>query len=680
MLDGCLALWMTWLTLSREGGLPQRFVEQVVVESRADDLVGTADSATEGTVGRTDLEGRSLLRPAELLETVPGVIVTQHSGSGKANQYYLRGFNLDHGTDFRTTVDGMPVNMPSHGHGQGYSDLNFLIPELVAGVAYRKGPYTPRDGDFSAAGSASLDVMNTLARPLVQLSTGPYDRRRALAAASMPVSGGAILGGFELLHDDGPWENPDDFRKINGLVRFSHAGAQDELTVTLMGYAGEWNSTDQIPRRAVMNGSLDRFGAVDPSDGGESSRYSLSGTWTHSTGSGRTAVSAYVIDYDLELFSNFTYVLDDPVNGDQFEQNDSRLVAGLETSYAWDRQVRGRGVSNIVGLQYRRDGISNGLFHTRERERLSTTREDDILQSSAGAYLENRVAWTDTLRTLAGLRADHYEASVESDLEVSSGSADDFLLSPKLSLVAGPWKETEIYLNFGYGFHSNDARGATIRVDPKTGLPAEPVDPLVRAQGADVGVRTGLLPGLQSSLSLFALELDSELVFVGDAGTTEAGRPSRRTGIEVANFYRARPWLSLDLDLALSRSRFTDDDPAGDRIPGSVETVLTAGATVQGLHRFFGDLRLRYFGPRPLIEDDSVRSEATTLVNASMGYELPGGVRMGLQVFNLLNEEASDIDYVYESRLPSEAAPVKDIHFHPAEPRSIRVMVEVGLR
>jgi outer membrane receptor protein involved in Fe transport len=387
-------------------------------------------------------------------------------------------------------------------------------------------------------------------------------------------------------------------------------------------------------------------------------------------------VSGYLLRYGLDLFSNFTYFLDDPVNGDQFEQTDDRTVAGFRMERQWLSSWGGREVETSVGLQARGDDIENGLFHTRERVRLETTRRDGVAQVLAGPYAQARVRWNPWLRTVAGLRADYFHADVESDLAVNSGTEDDTLLSPKLSVLLGPWKETEIYLNAGYGFHSNDARGATLRVDPRTGEPARRVDPLVRARGADVGVRTALVPGLQAAVTVFELEIDSELVFVGDAGGTEASRPSRRTGVEIQSFYRPLPWLSLDADLALSRGRFTDGDPAGDRIPGSVERALSAGISVDGIRNVFGSLRVRYFGPRPLIEDDSVRSEASTLVNTQLGYRFANGLSVALEVFNLLNETVSDIDYFYESRLPGEAEAVEDVHFHPAEKRSARLVLD----
>lgn len=650
--------------------------EAIQVTGRESDLMGIADSASEGVTGSADLERRPILRPGELLETVPGVIVTQHSGSGKANQYFLRGFNLDHGTDFRVTVDGVPVNMPSHGHGQGYSDVNFLIPEIVERVRYKKGSYYADEGDFSAAGAANLEMATSLPQGIVQATGGSHGYGRLLVADSIETGGGQLLGALEGLRNDGPWDLPEDYRKANGVLRFHRGDSASGFTLTAMGYDGEWNASDQVPRRAVEQGLISRFGTIDRSGGGSSHRYSLSAELRRGDESSLTRVMGYALDYRLSLFSNFTYFLDDPVNGDQFEQADDRFVAGFQAERQWVASWRDRDVEIAAGLQARGDDISNGLFRTRERERLSTTRQDGVRQLAAGPYVQARVRWSPWLRTVAGLRADRYRAEVESSLAENSGTKDDFLLSPKLSFVLGPWKRTELYLNLGHGFHSNDARGATIRVDPGTGEPVGRVDPLVRAKSADVGARTEILPGVQAAVTAFGLDLDSELIFIGDAGGTEASRPSRRTGIELQTFWRPRPWLSIDADAALSRARFRDDDPAGNRIPGAIERAVAAGISFEDLGNVFGSLRLRYFGPRPLVEDGSVESASSTLVNGTLGYDFGNGLRLAIEAFNLLDEQASDIDYFYESRLPGETRPVEDFHFHPAEPRSARLVVE----
>ncbi len=648
--------------------------DQIDVTGRDSDLVGTADSATEGVTGHDDLAKRPVSRPGEVLETVPGVVITQHSGSGKANQYYARGFNLDHGTDFRITVDGIDVNMPSHGHGQGYSDLNFLIPELVDSVSYRKGPYDARDGDFSAAGAADIEYVTALPKAIAALTPGTDGYARALAADSVKVGEGDLLGGLELSKNDGPWVHPDDYRKLNGVLRWNRGDVANGFTISAMGYRGRWNSTDQIPERAVDEGLISRFGAIDPSDGGDADRLSLSADLRRGSETSLTRFRAFGLYSNLDLFSNFTYFLDDPVHGDQFHQLDRRFVTGFALSHEWTASWRGRDVETEVGLQTRYDDIHNGLFHTEDRLLLSTTRKDHIEQWGGGPYADVRVRWTPWLRTIAGLRGDVYDARVASDDALNSGTTRKAIASPKLSVLLGPFDHTDFYLNAGYGFHSNDARGATITVDPTTGQPVERVQPLVRARSFDAGMRTDLVPHLETSLTFFRLDLDSELVFSGDAGSTEASRPTRRTGFELANFYKLSERVTLDADLAYSHGRFTDFDPVGNHIPGAIEGVASAGVTFDRFGNWFGALRLRYFGPRPLIEDDSARSHSSSLLNARLGYHLANGLDLSLDVFNLLDRAVSDVDYFYASRLPGEPAQgVDDIHFHPAEPRTARL-------
>lgn len=641
------------------------------------DLIRIADSAAQGVVTGKQMDARPILRPGEVLEAVPGLLISQHSGEGKANQYYLRGFNLDHGTDFATTVAGIPVNMPSHAHGQGYSDLNFLIPELVSGVQYQKGPYSAEQGDFSAAGSANINYVNTLERGIARVGGGEEGFGRVLVAESPRLGEGHLLWALELSHNNGPWDNPDNARKYNGVLRYSQGDSESALSVTAMGYQSRWNSTDQVAGRAFASGLVSRFGAIDRTDGGETHRYSLSAEWQRTGEDSRTRATAYAVDTKLNLLSNFTYALEDPVNGDQFEQLDRRLVTGVKASHQWLGRWFGREAETTVGLQLRNDNISeNGLFHTRERERLSTVRRDHVLQTSGALYLQQSLRWSEKIRTVVGLRGDLYRFRVQGDNPANSGEARASIASPKLSLILGPWARTEFYVNAGYGFHSNDARGATITEDPRTHEPVERVTPLVRAKGVEVGLRSALLPRLETTLSLWGLDVASELVFTGDAGTTEASRPSRRSGIEWANFYSLLPGLVFDANVAISRARFTDFDPAGNRIPGAVETVISAGVSADPVSGVFTSLRLRHFGPRPLIEDDSIRSKGSTLWNLQVGYEPRKNLRIALDVFNLFDSRSSDIDYYYVSRLPGEAASgVGDIHTHPVGPRTARLAV-----
>ena len=655
----------------------QTFRNLADLNEPVDDLIGIAGSASEGVVTAKEIERRPFQRAGEVLETVPGVIVSQHSGEGKANQYYLRGFNLDHGTDIAITVAGVPVNMPTHGHGQGYADANFLIPELVSGVQYKKGPYFAEEGDFASAGAVNVNYVSLLDKHLAVLQGGSGRFGRALFAASPKVGNGFLLYAIEAGTNDGPWLRPDDFRKLNGVARYTTGGQRGGFSITATAYSAKWNATDQIPERAVADGTVARFGLIDATDGGETSRYTLASEWQRNSANTLTQAGAYAIKSRLNLFSNFTYFLDDPVNGDQFEQADERLVAGIRGGHRWLARWGRMSIENLVGIQARHDDIRNvGLYRTRARERFATTRQDRVGQTSAGIYAQTALQWSSWLRSVVGVRTDHYRFDVRSNLAANSGRADASLVSPKLTMIFGPWRKTELYANAGSAFHSNDARGATIDIDAATDGASGRVTPLVRSRGGELGVRSTPVARVHVTAALWALDIASELVFVGDAGTTEASRPSRRTGLELTAFYNVGDRLTVDAEYAYSRARFRGDEAAGDRIPGAVEGVASVGLSVTDLGRFSGELRYRYFGPRPLIENDSVRSDPSNLLNARLGYHLTPHIRLDIDVFNVLDAAVSDIDYFYASRLPGEPrSGVTDRHFHPVGTRALRMGV-----
>ena len=648
--------------------------EQVIVVGHYDNGIQTSDAASAGVILRELVEDRPILRPGEVLELVPGLVITQHSGAGKANQYYLRGFNLDHGTDFATALDGVPLNLRTHAHGQGYTDLNWLIPELVGRAEYFKGPYFASKGDFASAGAADIHYLDVLPQNIAQVTGGQNAYGRALLAGSPALGGGNLLYGLELMHEDGPWLNPDDYRRYNGILRYTRSTADAKWSLTALGYYGTWNATDQIPERAVQDGAISRFGGIDPTTGGATHRFSLSGVYERALAGGFLTAQAYGVQYRLNLFSNFTYFLDRPDTGDQFEQADRRWQLG--TSGKWSRAFAAAGLPMRVtaGWEGRQDRVDPvALYDTTARVPTATVRRDVVRETSGAAFAEGEVGWTPWLRTIAGVRYDRYLFDVASDRPENSGHRSAGRASPKISAILGPFARTELFANAGLGFHSNDARGAVTTVDPKTGEPVSPVTPLVRTQGEEVGLRTELIPGVQASVALWRLDMGSELVFVGDAGTTEPSRPSRRQGVEVNARWRPLRWLLFDLDGAWSSARFTDPDPVGNRIPGSIESMVSAGATIHALGPWTASVYVRYFGPRPLVEDDSVRSSASTLFNAQASYQVTRAVRLQLDVFNLLDAQVDDISYFYASRLPGEpAGGVGDVHFHPAESRTVR--------
>jgi hypothetical protein len=650
-----------------------------------DNAVGSSDAASQGVIRAELLNSRPALRPGEVLEFVPGVIVTQHSGDGKANQYFLRGFNLDHGTDFATSVNGLPVNLPTHGHGQGYSDLNFLIPELVDRIEYRKGPYFATNGDFASAGSADIVYRRQLAAPFGAVTLGERGFRRGVFGGSIAVAPGLqLLAAFEIQRNDGPWTVPEGLHKSNGVLTLSSGTAAQGWSTSLMAYGAHWTSTDQIPQRLIDAGhdngqAFGRFDSLDPTDGGETRRSSLSGEWHRQTGSGTTRMAAYAIDYSLALYSNFSYALERPAVGDQFLQRDKRRVYGVSASQAVDHLLGSLPARTEFGLQLRHDRVQVGLFDTVARQTSGVTRDDQVRQTLLGVYGQTTVELSPWWRAIVGLRADHADFKVHSlSQAANSGRANDHLLSPKLSLILGPWARTEFFFNAGRGFHSNDARGSTATVDPKTGDPVDKVPGLVASRGLELGARTEWIPGLQSSLALWRLDFDSELIYVGDAGATEPNRPSRRRGIEWNNRWIPLPWLLIDADLAWTHARFAAADPAGDRIPNSVDQVASIAVTARDVGLWSSSVQWRYLGSGPLIEDNSVRSSMSLTTNLRVSRKLGRDSVLTLDLFNLFDRKLNDIEYHYLSQLKTEAAPVADKHVHPAEPRTLRLTLRVG--
>lgn len=657
--------------------------------------VSTMKAASAGDISQTEMAGRPLLRPAAILENIPGLIVTQHSGEGKANQYFLRAFNLDHGTDLALEVDGMPINMPSHAHGQGYSDFNFVIPELAGDLHYKKGPYYADEGDFATAGTARIGLLNDVEAGAT-LGFGEDGYRRAFLVGSAPLAGGTLIGAVEVHHNDGPFDAPDDYNRLNGMLRYHRGDAQDYYTLTAMAYSGKWNSTDQVPQHAIDEGLIGRFGTLNPTDGGISSRSSLSFNRVKRTDDDQVQFSAYVIRYKLDLWSTFTYYLNDPVNGDQMLQHDDRVVYGLRASKTWFAELFGLPMTNVIGVQSRIDDIRDvGIFPTHERLRMGTTQNAGILESNGALYAESSVQWLPCLTTTVGLREDQFNFDVKDKMRNDplgsvTGNKRASLFSPKLGVVLGPWAGTTFFLNVGDGYHSNDARGVTRSAQSPD---QAPVTPLTRATGAEVGVAARWVPNLQTRLDIFQLKLESELVFDGDAGVTAPSGATTRRGIEWSNTYHVNSWLAAELNAAFTRARFDGDAPADDLgcadasplhsctqpigivgryIPNSPTNVIDAGLTAQRESGWFGALRARHFGESPLVEDNSVKSPAYTTVDAQIGFRRGRQWMAALDIFNIANVKWNDVEYEYVSRLKNEASPVADSVVHPGVPRTLR--------
>jgi outer membrane receptor protein involved in Fe transport len=673
--------------------------------------------ASQTTVSGQDLNQRAVTRPGEILEAAPGLAVVAHADGGKANQYYLRGYNLDHGTDLAIFVDDMPINLPTHAHGQGYADLNWLMPETVNSLDVRKGPYFADVGDFATAGSLFINLKDSVEKTITETTLGSFGDQRYFTMGSTKLGGGALLYAGETNFYDGPWDTPDHMKKFSGLARYSQGTATDGFSATAMAYSNTWTTTEQVPARAIASGIIGRYGEIDPSDGGDTSRTSLSARMAQTTDDGSWKANAYAVKYELDLYNDFTWFLTNPVNGDQFQQHDDRVYGGAGASRTIDGTWFDRPTETVFGIQSRYDDIDLALNNTVQRQITQFVLADHVNEGNAGLYAENTVHWTDWLKTTLGWRGDYYAASINSILQpANSGSTSAAIGSPKFRMVFGPFAATEFFVGAGMGYHSNDARATTITEQP--GDPATPESPspfLVRSRGAEVGVRTRIVPGLDSSVSLFYLHQDSELFFDGDTGETVPGRPSVRTGVEFTNDYRPASWIHVDADLALTRARFLGFDEAQEQTylslagfpeaqignaPGNYVfnapwMVASAGVTLGEAEGWFGDLRWRFISSRPLTEDGTFQSAPLSVFNGQIGYRFDNGWRIQLDGLNLLNSHADQATYAYGSLLKTDSlfamcfpkagpptAPtavcqngVMDYALHPIEPLAVRLTV-----
>jgi hypothetical protein len=674
----CLALAVATQAQEANTDPKTETLEEIIIEGKAEDLLGKTDAASKGHATQADFLARPLVRRGEIIETIPGMIATQHAGGGKANQYFLRGFNLDHGTDFAMSLEGMPLNMRTHAHGQGYTDLNPLIPEMIESLDYAKGTYTAADGDLSTAGSANFLLWDVVPRNLVKVEFGEYNYYRALVAGTLDLPSNLEQGvqqgltyALENNYYDGPWTQPEESSRWNGLLRWFKNDDDTQLSVTFMGYQGSWTSTDQIPSRLVSDGTLGRYDTLDPTAGGESERYSLNVALEQRNDDGVTRANLYAIHYILDLYSNFTYQLDPGLpTGDQFQQAEQRWVFGGNVARIWEkRDFMGVESDITLGLQTRTDSIDGiGLWQTQKRQRHATIRQDDILESSMGLYAEVVTRWTPWFKTVLGLRGDLYYFEPQESTTTGQATETAGIISPKFSAIFGPWKKNELYLNFGTGFHSNDARGVMSGINP--------ADALVRTMGSEIGLRNQTVKNMTTTLALFWLQSDSELVYVGDAGTNEPGLASERYGIELASYWRPTKWFSTDAELALTYARFIDAPSHANHIPNSIPIMCSGGFNLgaQGKNSgWFAGARLRMFANSPLEETDTHRGRDSIQVNATVGYRMKNW-EVAVDCLNLLNRDDNDISYYYESQAPGRSA-ANDTHIHSVEPRMFRCRV-----
>jgi outer membrane receptor protein involved in Fe transport len=638
-------------------------VQSVVISARGESRIGKTVAASEGAVGGTDLTLRPLLRTAELLEAMPGMIAAQHSGGGKANQYFLRGFNLDHGTDFSLLIDEVPMNFRTHGHGQGYLDVGGLIPEVVTRIDYRKGPYRADAGDFALVGMASASTADAFERPFGKLEAGRFGYQRVVAGGSWLMGDTDLLLAAEHKRYDGPWALPERLRHNAIYAKATHETSLGTVRASLSVYHATWRPTEQIPERAIGTRLADEFGSLDPTLHGRTDRAVLSVRLD----SDAWRISAYAQRYDWKLLSNFTFFLDDPVLGDQLEQSDRRRTLGGRIERRFKPSATWR---LSLGGETRFDDIASvGFYKTVGGQRVAPRGLFSVQELSAAVYSEANWAASDEVELFAGLRADQYrfKSRALDGPDAWSGSVGDALVSPKLG---ASWKlggGVALYANAGRGFHSNDARGVTAPTDPAPGL--------VPGTGSELGARYER-NGLILSAALWKMHVGSDLIYVGDSGAVEPAGASNRHGLELSAFWKPRPWLSVDASWTANHARFANA-PGADHVPGALESTGELGVAA-----LFGDwnagLRVRHLGPHALVEDNSVRSGGTTLVNLRAAWTprqiADGRLELSAELLNATGSRQKDVDYVYASRLAGEpSAGVQGLHSRVVEPRSLRV-------
>jgi len=672
----------------------------IVVTASRQDLLGKGTTASQGSISRDEIALRPIYRPGQLFESIPGLVVTTHSGEGKAQQNLIRGFNLDHGTDFANFVDDMPVNRPTNTHGQGYSDTNFLIPQIVAGIDFTKGPYFAGIGDFGSVASAHVRLLNIVpTQAIVTIGTDGHQNLFGSDTISL-ADDRRLMAAAELGHYDGPWQPAQNFRKVNAVLRYSQGTAGSGFSLTGMAYASAGRLITDQPERAVAAGLISRFGTLNPSDYSRSQRYSLSAHIDRPMGPGQLAVSLYAIRSTMTLWNDFTHYLDDPVNGDQEEQDEVRTTLGGAASYTVKPALAGFESEAVVGLQLRHDAIFVDRKHTLRRDTILPTcfqqqedgptfayaavngncTADHVQLLSLSPYFQETIHWAGWLRTVMGLRADHVQATDHSDVTGSGGRGGQWLLQPKGNLILGPWVRTELYFSVGRGFHSNDVRGVFGTV-PTQGLPlAGGATPMLAATtGVELGLRTNIVPRLNLQLAVFQQDFGSELIYNPDTGQDEAGASSRRQGIEISAQYHPFPWLELNADLSFSKPRYHVKDLAAyglveAYIADAPNFIYSAGAIVNGLGNWSGSLAWRRLGTHSLndgfrLPQDGGYSEW----NLDIGYALSKGWKLQVGIFNLFNSKDAAADYYYTARLPGEPAQgLDDFHTHPLEPRSLR--------
>jgi hypothetical protein len=687
---GVVCLAMLPLGSSADTSAPSPDADTILVTGRRMSELGTEVSASAGTITDAQVAEQPTLRPAEILQLVPGLVVVQHAAGGKANQYYLRGFEMDHGDMFLTWVDGVPVNEVSHAHGPGYTDLNWLVPEFVDHIDFEKGPYYADRGDFASAGAADIHLIRSVPSAVLKEEVGTDGWVRVLGADSAVVGSGTLLLGAEYSHYDGPWIDGENYRKRNGIVTYSGGDTANGFAITAQAYRGNWLGNDQIPLAAIEAGQVPLYGSEDPSTGGTSSRYSLYGRWHETDAAGTTRATLYAVHYTLDLFANFTDDLFFPAEGDGQRQNDRRWTYGGHVERDLTGGYLGQGTTDRLGFELRDDDAHTFLDRVEDRVQWAHVRADDVGEIMISPWYENNIAWTDWFSTVAGMRADVLVYGDHSDTALNSGNGIAWRPSPKVGARLGIRPDTDFYIQAGLGISSEDIPGVTSTVQPGPfspagplggGIAATPQPPLTRNRGAEIGIHTRTIPGLDSTVSLWTLESQDEFVYDGDIGAvTGSGRPGRRWGIEWNNRWQPTGWIDVTADVALSRAHYLDqDDPAGNRIPESVRAMTAGQVTLHDLvwpPDTKWTIGWRYLGPRFLTEDATIQSRPSLVFNAKAQYDVTPRISIGGEILNLFNAHYDDAEYWYQYRLPGQPPDGETGYVvHPSEPLELRISI-----
>jgi len=634
-----------------------------------EEVVVTAPTINDQTVlSAVDINLRPINNSQEILRMVPGLFIGQHAGGGKAEQLFLRGFDLDHGTDIRISVDGMPVNMVSHAHGQGYADLHFVIPEMVHAVDFKKGPYRSDKGNQTTAGWIDFRTRNVLDRNFIKLEGGQFDTYRVVGGVnllpnSLKQKNQSAFIATEYNYSDSYFDNPQHFKRINVIGKYDgKLSPNTTATLTASTFWSKWNHSGQIPVRAVESGEIDWFGSIDPTEGGETSRTNLNAQFL-TIGKGNSLIKnqVYYTNYNFELYSNFTFYLNDPVNGDQIRQKERRNLFGYNGSFSTTNNWLGLEWNSTVGLNYRQDFTSRTeLSHTLNRTTvLDRSKYGNINESNVGVFLDEMVALTSRLTMNAGLRFDYFNNQYEDLLPALPATlkADDHIVSPKLNLYYMLPSGTQFYLNTGKSFHSNDTR--VVVAEGKQILPA--------AYGSDLGVIFKPMPQMLINASAWYLWLAQEFVYVGDEGVVEPSGKTRRHGIDVSARYQVFKSLYADFDFNVTRPRAIEEPRGGNYLPLAPVLTTTGGLTYSGNKGFSGSLRYRYMADRPANEDNSIVAQGYFVADAQLNYTLKRS-SFGLSIQNIFNVKWMETQFATESRLKDEAAPMEEIHFIPGTP------------